>query len=82
MVQPFSPTLLVEVEYGQHKYGGCLHLSKLCVWGDKGSSTRALACLVGRGEIRGCRLQEWSAEIWPLVGSSIYLIYGLHQNTI
>ena len=25
MLQPFSPTLLVEVEYGQHKYGGCLH---------------------------------------------------------
>ena len=39
-MQNFSPTLLVEVEYDQLKYGGCIHLSKLCVWGEKGSSTR------------------------------------------
>ena len=29
VVQPFSPTLLVEVEYDQHKYRGCFHLSTL-----------------------------------------------------
>ena len=40
-VQSFSPTLLVEVEYDQLKYRGCTHLSKLCVWGEKESSTHA-----------------------------------------
>ena len=25
MVQTFSPILLIEVEYDQHKYGSCLH---------------------------------------------------------
>jgi len=32
VVQTFSPILLIEVEYDQHKYGGCLQLSKLSVW--------------------------------------------------
>ena len=36
----FSPILLVEVEDGQHKYGSCVYLSQLCVWGEKGNSTR------------------------------------------
>ena len=56
-VQSFSPTLLVEVEYDQLKYGGCLHLSKLYVWGEKESSTHAcspdLSGVALRGEIRG-----------------------------
>ena len=47
-VQSFSPTLLVELEYNQLKYGGCIHLSNLCVWREKGSSTRACS-LAGRG---------------------------------
>jgi hypothetical protein len=31
----FSPTLLVEEWNDQHKYGGCLHSSKLCDGGGK-----------------------------------------------
>ena len=63
VVQPFSPTLLVEVEYNQYKYGGCLHLFKLCVWGEKKSSTCTCArspgvvwwytrALAGRGVVK------------------------------
>ena len=35
MMQPFSSTLLVEVEYDQCKYVDYLHLSKLCMWGEE-----------------------------------------------
>ena len=70
-MQSFSPTLLVEVEYNQLKYGGCIHLSKLCVWGEKGSTTCARARSPGRawrGEILAVFVFRYlafkSAEIW------------------
>ena len=40
-MQSFSPTFLDEVKYDKLKYGGCIHSSKICVWGEKESSTRA-----------------------------------------
>ena len=77
VVQTFSPTLLVEEWDDQHKSGGCLILYKLCVGGEKGSSTRARSLAsprhasprrAGPGGAMGAgarRPREWSTEIRP-----------------
>ena len=58
------------MEDDQHNYGSYLHLSKLSVWGEKGSSTRArsltLPRLARHRMAKGAsarRSREWSSEI-------------------
>jgi len=83
-VESFSPTLLFEVKYDQYKYGGCLHLSKLYVWGENERSTHAHSLRRGgawHGMAKGAgarRSREWFAEIRPLAlwGALLPFIFG------
>ena len=53
VVLTFSPTLLVEWDDDQLISGGYLFLSKLCVWEEKGSLTRARSLASPGGAGRG-----------------------------
>jgi hypothetical protein len=65
VVESFSATLLVEGGGNQLIYGSCSRLLKISMR-KKEAHTRALACLAGRGGVKGVgarHLREWFAEI-------------------